>query len=45
MMTKTVPWPVSYGIFSLGLGTVGWLTYLVLRAYENRGSHNLGKNN
>jgi magnesium transporter len=45
MMTKTVPWPVSYGIFSLGLGAVGWLTYLVLRAYENRGSHNLGKNN
>ena len=37
MMTQGVPWQMSYGIFSLGLIVLGWITYLVLRKFENRG--------
>jgi len=36
MMTKEIPWPISYSIFTLGLVIVGWLTYVILRLLENR---------
>lgn len=36
MMTQGMAWPVSYGIFTVGLVIVGWLTYVVLRFIENR---------
>jgi magnesium transporter len=31
MMTKDIPWPVSYTLFSLGLVGVAYLTYLILK--------------
>ncbi len=36
MMTKDIPWPISYSIFTIGLAFVGWLTFAVLRILENR---------
>lgn len=36
MMTQGIPWPVSYTIFTIGLGLVGWLTFAILRLLENR---------
>jgi magnesium transporter len=36
MMTEGIPWPVSYGVFTIGLGMVGWATYAILRILENR---------
>lgn len=36
MMTQGVPWPVAYGGFTVGMGVVGWLTYLALRHAERR---------
>jgi magnesium transporter len=36
MMTQGVSWPVSYGLFTVALGIVGWLTYLLLRFFEGR---------
>ena len=36
MMTTGVPWPVAYGAFTVGMGIVGWLTYLALRQAEQR---------
>ena len=36
MMTKDIPWPVSYTIFTLGLFIVGWLTFEMLRFFEKR---------
>jgi len=36
MMTQGIPWPVAYGIFTLGMMAVGWTTYLVLRHFEHR---------
>ena len=36
MMTHPLPWPVSYGLFSVGLVFFGWLTYVVLKVLENR---------
>ena len=37
MMTKTIPWPVSYSIFTIGMLVVAWLTYVILRLFEKRG--------
>jgi magnesium transporter len=37
MMTKDIPWPVSYGIFTVGLLIVAWLTFVILRLFEKRG--------
>ena len=34
MMTKTVPWPISYALFTIGMFVVAWLTYIILRYYE-----------
>lgn len=36
MMTAGVPWPLAYGAFTVGMGIVGWLTYLALRQAEKR---------
>jgi magnesium transporter len=36
MMTTGIPWPVAYGAFTVGMGIVGWLTYLALRQAERR---------
>ena len=34
MMTNGIPWPVAYGLFTIALGIVGWLTYLILKFFE-----------
>ncbi|MBC7962057.1 MAG: magnesium and cobalt transport protein CorA [Steroidobacteraceae bacterium] len=36
MMTKNIPWPVSYAIFSVGMLIVAWFTFFILRFYERR---------
>ena len=38
MMTKNIPWPVSYSIFTIGLLIVAWLTFIILRLFERRGA-------
>lgn len=38
MMTKSIPWPLSYGIFTASMFLVAWLTYVILRLYEKRAS-------
>ncbi|MFZ4860235.1 MAG: magnesium and cobalt transport protein CorA, partial [Desulfuromonadaceae bacterium] len=37
MMTNNISWPVSYGIFTVGLLIVAWLTFVLLRFFEKRG--------
>jgi len=39
MMTKNIPWPVSYSIFTVGLLVVAWVTFVILRLFEKRGVH------
>ena len=39
MMTKNIPWPISYSIFTAGMLVVAWLTYVILRLFEKRGVH------
>ena len=36
MMTKDVPWPVSYVVFTLGMVLIAWLTYVILKLFEKR---------
>lgn len=36
MMTKAIPWPISYTIFTIGMVIVAWLTFLILRLYESK---------
>jgi magnesium transporter len=36
MMTQSLPWEASYGIFTIGLVVVGWLTFRGLKFFENR---------
>ena len=36
MMTTGTPWPLAYGAFTVGMGLVGWLTYLALKQSEER---------
>jgi len=36
MMTKNIPWPLSYTIFTAGMVVVAWLTYVILRRFEKR---------
>ncbi len=43
MMTEGIPWPVSYGSFTIGLILVGWLTLTVLRILTNRERGKLSK--
>jgi magnesium transporter len=35
MMTQGIPWPVAYTSFALGLVIVAWITFLILRFFEN----------
>lgn len=43
MMTQGIPWPVSYGFFTVGLAIVGWLTFAIIRFLENYEANRLGK--
>ena len=36
MMTKDIPWQISYSIFTVGLAIVAWLTFILLRFFEKR---------
>ncbi|MBK1717243.1 magnesium and cobalt transport protein CorA [Thiocystis violacea] len=36
MMTQGIPWPLAYGAFTVGMGLIGWLTFLALRSVERR---------
>jgi magnesium transporter len=36
MMTKNIPWPFAYSIFSFGLIIIAWVTFALLKYYENR---------
>jgi len=38
MMTKNIPWPLSYAIFTISMFIVAWFTYVILKHYENRDS-------
>jgi magnesium transporter len=36
MMTQGIPWPIAYGGFIVGMGLVGWLTFVALRRFDSR---------
>jgi magnesium transporter len=36
MMTQGIPWPIAYGGFVVGMGLIGWGTYVALKHIENR---------
>jgi magnesium transporter len=36
MMAEGVPWPIAYGGFTIGLITIGWITFFGLRLVQNR---------
>jgi magnesium transporter len=36
MMTRWLPWPMAYTGFTIGLITIGWITFAGLRFIENR---------
>jgi magnesium transporter len=36
MMTEGIPWPIAYSGFTIGLITIGWITFAGLRFLENR---------
>jgi magnesium transporter len=36
MMTQGSPWPLSYGALSIAMAIVAWITFLVLRFFEER---------
>lgn len=36
MMTKDIPWPVSYAFFTFGLFGIAWITYVILKMFEKR---------
>ncbi len=38
MMTKDIPWPVSYTIFTFGMFVVAWITYVILKKFEKNNS-------
>lgn len=43
MMTEGIPWPISYGLFTLALGIIGWLTFAIIQFLENYQAHRSGK--
>ena len=43
MMTQGIPWPISYGSFIVGVGLIGWGTYIALKHNENRKLKNRAK--
>jgi len=45
MMTEGIPWPIAYGSFILVMIIIGILTFLGLRAFENRKIKNLRSEN
>jgi magnesium transporter len=36
MITQGIPWPIAYSGFTIGLITIGWITFAGLRFFENR---------
>jgi magnesium transporter len=36
MMTQGIPWSIAYTGFTIGLITIGWITFAGLRFFENR---------
>jgi magnesium transporter len=36
MMTQGIPWSIAYAGFTIGLITIGWITFAGLRFFENR---------
>ena len=36
MMTRDIPWPVSYALFTIGLVLMAWITYIILKHFEQR---------
>jgi len=36
MMTKNIPWPISYLLFTIGLVLMAWITYVILKHFEQR---------
>ena len=36
MMTQGIPWPIAYSGFTIGLITIGWITFAGLRFIEKR---------
>jgi magnesium transporter len=36
MMTQGIPWPIAYGLFTLGMAAVGWLTFVALLRFGKR---------
>ncbi|MEQ1635039.1 MAG: CorA family divalent cation transporter [Methylococcales bacterium] len=44
MMTEGIPWPVSYGLFTVGLAVVGWLTFTIIQFLERYEAKRLSKN-
>ncbi|ABL00578.1 magnesium and cobalt transport protein CorA [Pelobacter propionicus] len=36
VVTQAIPWPISYGLFTIGLIVMAWLTLVILRFYERR---------
>jgi magnesium transporter len=41
MMTKDIPWPIAYSAFIIGMGLIGWGTYVTLRWLETRKARKL----
>jgi magnesium transporter len=44
MMTTGIPWPLAYAAFTVGMGFIGWLTYITLRNLENRRMRRIAAN-
>lgn len=36
MMTKSIPWPIAYSVFTFSLTIIGWVTYYFLGHLERR---------
>jgi len=36
MMTRGIPWPIAYSVFTASLFVIGWLTFLALKHFERR---------
>ena len=36
MITQGIPWPIAYSGFTIGLISIGWITFAGLRFFENR---------
>ena len=36
MMTKDIPWGLSYGIFTVSMFIVAWVTWVILKTYEKK---------